>query len=88
MSQRNPEEILNILEDQALEDEIRAIAAMSDAELDGALRAAGADPGAVRAAGREVAMRAMRATEMQTAGGEAWVAGRNPRRADRSARAG
>ena len=44
MSKRHPEEILADLEEQAFEDEVRAIAKMSDAELDDELRRAGVDP--------------------------------------------
>jgi hypothetical protein len=73
MSPRSPEEILAILEDQALEDEIRAVAAMSEGQIDDALRAEGADVGAVRAAGRELGARATRAREVQVPEGEAWV---------------
>src|SRR5260370_8702958 len=44
MARRNPEEILSVLEQQALEDEMREIAKMSDADLDEELRRAGVDP--------------------------------------------
>src|SRR5260370_40946699 len=44
MSQRSPEEILKELEEQALEDDARELAAMSNAELDHELAAAGIDP--------------------------------------------
>jgi hypothetical protein len=44
MSRRHPEEILAVLEEQAAEDEARAIAKMSDAALDDELRRAGVDP--------------------------------------------
>jgi len=44
MSKRHPEEILAVLEEQAAEDEARAIAKMSDADLDEELRRAGVDP--------------------------------------------
>jgi hypothetical protein len=45
MSERNPEEILKVLEEQALEDEMREVAKTSDADLDDELRKAGIDPG-------------------------------------------
>jgi len=44
MSRRSPEQILSVLEEQALEDEVREIAKMSDADLDNELRRAGVDP--------------------------------------------
>src|SRR5260370_31290863 len=44
MSQRSPEEILKELEEQALEDDARELAAMSNAELDHELAAAGIEP--------------------------------------------
>jgi hypothetical protein len=44
MSERNPEEVLKVLEEQALEDEMREVAKMSDAALDDELRNAGIDP--------------------------------------------
>jgi hypothetical protein len=72
MSQRKPEEILKILEDQALEDEIEEVAKMSDAQLDDALRVAGIAPNAVRAAGREIGTQATRGAPQQ-APPEAWV---------------
>jgi hypothetical protein len=43
MSRRSPEQILSVLEEQALEDEVREIAKMSDADLDNELRRAGVD---------------------------------------------
>jgi hypothetical protein len=73
MSQRSPEEILKILEDQAFEDEIRDVAAMRDGDLDEALRAAGIDPKTAHASGRDMAARAMRASSQQSLGGEGWV---------------
>ncbi len=56
---RNPEDILKVLEEQALEDDIREVAASSDAELDEELRAAGVDPKEAHAAGCELAARAV-----------------------------
>src|SRR5579863_10515712 len=44
MSKHRPEEVLAVLEEQAAEDEARAVAKMSDAELDEELRRAGIDP--------------------------------------------
>jgi hypothetical protein len=44
MSQRSPEEILKELEEQALEDDAREVAAMSNAELNAELARAGIDP--------------------------------------------
>src|SRR5271166_5048225 len=47
MSERSPEEIVKLLEDQAVEDEMREVAKMSDADLDAELRQAGSDPAEV-----------------------------------------
>ena len=73
MPELNPEEILKVLEDQALEDEIRDVAAMSDAELHEELRAAGVDPKSAHAAAQDVARRALRAGGEQPPAEQGWV---------------
>jgi hypothetical protein len=52
--QRTPEEILKVLEEQALEDEVREVASMSDPQLDDELRKGGITSKAVKDAARSV----------------------------------
>jgi hypothetical protein len=54
MSERTPEEILKLLEEQGLEDEMREVASMSDRELDDELRKSGIAPRTVSDAVRSL----------------------------------
>jgi hypothetical protein len=51
MSKRDPVALWRALQEQAMEDELAEIEAMSDEELDAHIRANGGDPEAIRASG-------------------------------------
>src|SRR5438552_1621605 len=71
---RTPEEIFDILEQQAAEDEARRILALSDEDLDRELYDLGFDPAAERAWGRALGERAMRQARQVRRAGEVAVA--------------
>jgi hypothetical protein len=56
-----PEELFELLEEQAADDEAERILALSNEELDAELRVEGFDPAAVRRKGREIGERALAA---------------------------
>lgn len=75
-----PEELFDLLEEQAADAEAKRILALSDEELDAELRAEGFDPAAVRRKGAEIGERAMRAggaTQGLTEG-PGWVSAQPP----------
>ncbi len=78
MAKRNPEETLKLLEDQAFQDQLGDVAAMSDRELDDALRMAGVDVAAAHSAGRRIAAEAVKAGRARLAIGEGWVSAPPP----------
>jgi hypothetical protein len=74
------EELFELLEEQAADDEAERILALSNEELDAELRAEGFDPAAVRRKGAEIGERAMRAggaTQGLTEG-PGWVSAQPP----------
>jgi hypothetical protein len=75
-----PEEVLDAIEDADAADEAGRILALSDDDLDRELQEAGLDPDAVRARGRTIGERAMRAVGERSADGDAWVTAAPPAR--------
>ena len=54
-TKRNPAKLWKAIQDSQVQDDVEEILAMSDAELDAHLRANGADPAKIRAAGEALA---------------------------------
>src|SRR5438046_596985 len=75
---RTPEEIFDILEQQAAEDEARRILALSDEDLDRELYDLGFDPAAERAWGRALGERAVRQARQVRSASERQTAPRQP----------